>query len=169
MVEKLNSVKEELRNRVIRKAEKLGANALIGIDFESSKLGDIIMVSMTATAVHIEKIISDLPFTEKDQREAEKKVEEEKRRKEKIAWQAAREEMFRTNQMNTDAIISIFTQLDDAKEMKNTITDLSQKYPGYFYPEFLESLDNSVLLGKMYGKRLGADDFISKLKEYLAR
>lgn len=55
MIEKLNLAKKELRDRVCTKAEQLGANALIGIDFESSKLGDIIMVSMTATAVHIEK------------------------------------------------------------------------------------------------------------------
>lgn len=55
MVNKLNEVKRLLRTRIINKAATLGANALIGIDFESSKLGDLIMVSMTATAVKIEK------------------------------------------------------------------------------------------------------------------
>ena len=71
MVDKLNNTKTELRDRVCRKAERLGANALIGIDFESSKLGDIIMVSMTATAVRIEKNISGLPCAEKDFRDAD--------------------------------------------------------------------------------------------------
>ena len=69
MVDKLNKTKTELRDRVCRKAERLGANALIGIDFESSKLGDIIMVSMTATAVRIEKNNSGLPCAEKDLRD----------------------------------------------------------------------------------------------------
>jgi uncharacterized protein YbjQ (UPF0145 family) len=63
MIEKLNNVKAELRKRVISKAERAGANALIGIDFESSRLGDLLMVSMTATAVKIEKIIEPLPLT----------------------------------------------------------------------------------------------------------
>jgi len=54
--EKLNEVKTALRDRVKLKAAKMGANALIGIDFESSKVGDLIMVSMTATAVKVEKL-----------------------------------------------------------------------------------------------------------------
>ena len=57
MVDKLNDAKSNLRQRVISKASRLGANALIGIDFESSRLGNLILVSMTATAVKIDKII----------------------------------------------------------------------------------------------------------------
>ena len=55
-VEKLNEVKKTLRDRVKQKAVEMGANALLGVDFESSKMGDLMMVSMTATAVTIEKI-----------------------------------------------------------------------------------------------------------------
>ena len=54
--ERLNKVKESLRDRVKGKAAAMGANALIGVDFESSKVGELIMVSMVATAVKIEKI-----------------------------------------------------------------------------------------------------------------
>ena len=64
MIEKLNDVKAQLRNRVIERAAKLGANALIGIDFESSRLGSLLMVSFTATAVKIVKIVEPLPITE---------------------------------------------------------------------------------------------------------
>ncbi len=64
MIQKLNDIKIELRKRVMSKAQKVGANALIGIDFESSRLGDLLMVSITATAVKIEKIIDPLPITE---------------------------------------------------------------------------------------------------------
>lgn len=53
--ERLESIKNSLRNRVKEKAVKMGANALVGIDFEQSGMGDLIMVSMTATAVSIEK------------------------------------------------------------------------------------------------------------------
>ena len=56
MVNKLNDVKDQLKSRLVRKAVDMGANAMLGIDFESSKLGDLIMVSMTGTAVKIEKI-----------------------------------------------------------------------------------------------------------------
>jgi uncharacterized protein YbjQ (UPF0145 family) len=56
MINKLNEVKDQLKTRMVRKAVESGANAMLGIDFESSKLGDLIMVSMTGTAVKIEKI-----------------------------------------------------------------------------------------------------------------
>lgn len=55
MISKLNAVKDQLKTRMIQKAVDAGANAMLGIDFESSKLGDLIMVSMTGTAVKIEK------------------------------------------------------------------------------------------------------------------
>ena len=56
MINKLNEVKDQLTTRLIRRAVDIGANAMLGIDFESSKLGDLIMVSMTGTAVKVEKI-----------------------------------------------------------------------------------------------------------------
>ena len=52
--DRLNQVKSTLRDRVKDKAARIGANALIGVDFESSSVGDLLMVSMTATAVVIE-------------------------------------------------------------------------------------------------------------------
>jgi uncharacterized protein YbjQ (UPF0145 family) len=55
MTDRLENIKEALRNRVKEKAVKMGASALVGIDFEQSGMGDLIMVSMTATAVSIEK------------------------------------------------------------------------------------------------------------------
>lgn len=55
MINKLNEVKDQLKARMVQKAVDAGANAMLGIDFESSKLGDLIMVSMTGTAVKIEK------------------------------------------------------------------------------------------------------------------
>ena len=55
MTSKLNQIKDQLKTKLIRKAVDLGANAMLGVDFESSKLGDLIMVSMTGTAVRVEK------------------------------------------------------------------------------------------------------------------
>ena len=55
MTNKLNEVKEQLKTRLIEKAIDMGANAMLGVDFESSKLGDLIMVSISGTAVRIEK------------------------------------------------------------------------------------------------------------------
>ena len=75
MISKLNSIKQTLRERVISKAKTLGANALIGIDFKSSKHDDIIMVSMVATAVKIDKIITPLPLTQAEQKKQEELVQ----------------------------------------------------------------------------------------------
>lgn len=57
MTNRIAEVKAKLRDRVILKAAEIDANALIGIDFESSMaIGNSILVSMTATAVTVEKI-----------------------------------------------------------------------------------------------------------------
>lgn len=167
MVEKLNAAKFRLRERVIQKASQLGANALIGIDFESSKLGDIIMVSMTATAVHIEKIVSDLPYTERNQREDIEKERQQKAQQERAVWEATREDIKRTSDITPEAILSLVSQLDDAREMNEVIHDFSSNNPGYFSPDFLEGLSSSVELGRMYGKRVGAESFVANLKKYL--
>ena len=63
ITDRLNDIKTKLRKRVEQNAQKAGANALIGVDFESSKLGDLIMVSMTATAVRIEQLADFNPNT----------------------------------------------------------------------------------------------------------
>lgn len=65
MIDKLNEIKYDLKSRLVSKAIDLGANAMLGIDFESSKLGDLIMVSMTGTAVKIKKA-EDQTDQEKD-------------------------------------------------------------------------------------------------------
>lgn len=54
VTKRLNEVKNILKERLMEKAVENGANALLGIDFESSSIGDLMMVSMTATAVVIE-------------------------------------------------------------------------------------------------------------------
>ena len=41
ITDRLNDIKTKLRKRVEQNAQKAGANALIGVDFESSKLGDL--------------------------------------------------------------------------------------------------------------------------------
>lgn len=61
MIEKLNEVKTRLKQRLMQDAARMGANAMLGIDFESSKLGELIMVSMTGTAVVIKKADSHAP------------------------------------------------------------------------------------------------------------
>lgn len=56
ITERLKAVKKILRERVIDNAADIGANALLGIDFESSMgSSNSLMVSMSATAVFIVK------------------------------------------------------------------------------------------------------------------
>ena len=77
MIERLNMIKAALKHRVVRKADNLGANAIIGVSFESSRIGELLMVSMTGTAVKIERLADYNPETiESNQRIIE---EEEKR------------------------------------------------------------------------------------------
>ena len=54
---RINELKNELINRLKAKAVAQGANAIVGIDFESTMPGgSAIMVSANGTAVIIEKI-----------------------------------------------------------------------------------------------------------------
>ena len=81
MIERLNMIKAALKHRVIRKADNLGANAIIGVSFESSRLGELLMVSMTGTAVKIERLADYNPETiENNQR----MIEEEEKRNERL-------------------------------------------------------------------------------------
>lgn len=59
VTERLNEIKGILKDRIKAKALDNGANALLGIDFESSSVGDLMMVSMTATAVVIEPVTNN--------------------------------------------------------------------------------------------------------------
>ena len=81
MIERLNMIKAALKHRVIRKADNLGANAIIGVSFESSRIGELLMVSMTGTAVKIERLADYNPETiESNQRI----IEEEEKRNERL-------------------------------------------------------------------------------------
>ena len=81
MIDRLNTVKAALKHRVKRKADGLGANALIGVSFESSRIGELLMVSMTATAVKVEQLADYNPETvESNQR----MIEEEEKRNERL-------------------------------------------------------------------------------------
>ena len=81
MIERLNMIKAALKHRVVRKADNLGANAIIGVSFESSRIGELLMVSMTGTAVKIERLAGYNPETiESNQRI----IEEEEKRNERL-------------------------------------------------------------------------------------
>ncbi len=46
--------RETAQYEMIRRAEALGANAVIGIDFDYETIGNMLMVSVTGTAVVVE-------------------------------------------------------------------------------------------------------------------
>lgn len=167
MIDKLNEEKANLRNRVIKKAAQLGANALIGIDFESSKLGDLMMISMTATAVKIEKIAEGLPVTEKQLYEQEEEKMNLAKREEQRKAMVARAEILNTENISKDDIIGAIKSMNDANEMREGIIQLAEKNPNLFSEEFIQSLDTSVEVGRIYGRSVGADNFIQKLTSYL--
>ena len=168
MIEKLNSAKAALRDRVIRKAAQFGANALIGIDFESSKLGDLIMVSMTATAVRIEKIVSGLPYTEKDEREEQVRQAEKLAQEQKAVFLANREDALKNGTFARDSLLHSLASMDSATDMYAFVQELSEKHPGLFSPDILRELEDSVTLERMYGRRTGVSNFTNKITKYLS-
>lgn len=149
MINKLNEVKQNLRNRLVQKAQRLGADALIGIDFESSRLGDLIMVSMTATAVKLDKIDSPLPVLRRDAMRAQE-VEQQKQREEEKAQRLA---AAKSGLATFDALFVMDTvqELQTTKEIVEYITELSLMHPNIFDEEFIAQLTRYIQLERMYG------------------
>ncbi len=165
MVDKLNDVKMQLRERVIEKAKKLGANALIGIDFESSKVGDLIMVSMTATAVKIDRIISPLPYTETQQEQkhkADRKVIEKAERSQRQEPVPEQPHGF-----DKESFWIALNELQSAKEMVEFIQAEAAKYPDIFSDSLISSISKYPQLERMYGRGAGRKDVLFIVMEHL--
>ena len=118
MIERLNTVKAALKYRVIRKAENLGANALIGVSFESSRIGELVMVSMTATAVKIETLVDYCPETvesnKRMQEEEQKRIERLKR----VEEQRRQDELRRAEEQRKDD--EFFASFGITEELSST-------------------------------------------------
>lgn len=173
MIDKLNEVKNELRRRVISKAQKAGANALIGIDFESSRIGDLLMVSMTATAVKIEKIIDPLPNTdgaaarlqhekelaEEIKREEEKKKRRETERKEKIA-------NGEFCLIDREDLLERLKQMDSTTEMLEEVKKAMSEDPLLLTDDQLEKLKKCDVTARMYGMCMGMKTFLKDIEGF---
>lgn len=161
MIEKLNNVKAELRARIIQKAEKLGANALIGIDFESSRLGDLLMVSMTATAVRIEQIVGDRPYTVSDKaRDDAEKAEKQREEEMKARLDKARQ----SNSFSSESFLHDLSLMENTVEMMDYVKSAAARFPELFPDSLIKSLENSVFLGRLYGSAAGRADFLTAVK-----
>ena len=163
IMDALEQAKSELRNRVIRKAERLGANALIGIDFESSHLGDLVMVSMTATAVKIEKIIRPLPYTVMD------KAIEESAQEHKGSQRQAEEKrraLLDNPSFDGKKLLDVLEDMKTAQEMSDYMTQVSEQYPGAFDESIFQQIKTSVNTERLYGKGTGTESIIKAVKQY---
>ena len=170
MVDKLNEVKLQLRQRVIDKAKQLGADGLIGIDFESSKLGDLIMVSMTATAVKLDRIVSPLPLlqTQQDRKcTAERKVKETEVRDQ--GQDQDREEPREPGVSGFDKV-SFWRALNEfqtAREMIEYVRMQSAQHPDILTDSLVSSIGKYQQLERMYGKGAGRKDILNAVGDYL--
>ncbi len=166
IVDKLNDVKMQLRQRVIEKAEQLGADALIGIDFESSKLGDLIMVSMTATAVKLDRIVSPLPSLQSQQDRkytAERKVKETEARDQ--GQEVPREPA--VSRFDKVGFWRTLNEFQTAREMIEYVRMQSAQFPDIFDDSLLSSISKYQQLERMYGKGAGRKDVLNVVGEYL--
>ena len=155
MIDKLNSVKQTLRNAVEEKATKMGANALIGVDFESSKLGDLIMVSMTATAVKIEKLADYDPITEEGlvrrqnaeriQREQEEQANERERQLQKVMQSLEGDDLGLASFLVECGTCTRFLEIKKLWESSG----LSKDAP--IFCEIYNELDKKAAFERMYG------------------
>lgn len=170
MVDKLNEVKLQLRQRVIGKAEKLGADGLIGIDFESSKLGDLIMVSMTATAVKLDRIVSPLPLlqTQQDRKcAAERKVKETEVRDQ--GQDQDREELREPGVSGFDKVSfwRVLNEFQTAREMIEYVRMQAAQHPDILTDSLVSSIGKYQQLERMYGKGAGRKDILNAVGDYL--
>lgn len=166
MIGRLNEIKRTLRDRVEQKAALLGANALIGIDFESSKLGDLIMVSMTATAVKIEKLAEFVPLTVERKNAEEKKHESEEKGKriQRLAQET-----------NTDYVHGIEAFIEEAPNCRNFM-EIKEVWNGLNLPkndltsDISKKIESSAHMERLYGgtTKEKIRDFISAVEKYLA-
>lgn len=163
MISRLNTVKAELRNRLVKEAKARGADALIGIDFESSRLGDLIMVSMTATAVKLDKIESPLPVLLSEVQKTREAEQQQKLKEEK----ALRMEKAMAAGLTFDstAVLRILEDFQTTKEIVNYIKEQAQIYPDIFDEDLISQLNRCVSLERMYGSC--RTDAIQILKEHL--
>ena len=163
MIDKLNRVKQQLRDRVTKKARDMGANALIGIDFESSKLGDLLMVSMTATAVKIEKIVSPLPVTEGEL----KKQEAEKAQQQALeAKRQRREAMSGEIQFDAAQFLEMLQSCETSREMMDLVQRYAETDPDLFPDAIMEQLKGCMQLERMFGKGTGKTKILAILNEH---
>ena len=170
MVDKLNEVKLQLRQRVIDKAKQLGADGLIGIDFESSKLGDLIMVSMTATAVKLDRIVSPLPLlqTQQDRKcTAERKVKETEVRDQ--GQDQDREELREPGASGFDKVSfwRVLNEFQTAREMIEYVRMQSAQHPDILTDSLVSSIGKYQQLERMYGKGAGRKDILNVVGDYL--
>lgn len=153
MITKLNTVKTQLRNRLVKEAQRRGADALIGIDFESSRLGDLIMVSMTATAVKLDKIESPLPVLRSDTvraQEAEKQRQREEESAQRLAKAKAAAEAA-DFVFNPTVVLNTLPDFKTTKEVVNYIAELAQIYPDIFDENIIAQLDHYLKFERIYG------------------
>lgn len=165
IIDKLNKIKHQLRERVIVQAKKLGANALIGIDFESSKLGDLIMVSMTATAVKIDKIVSPLPLTHTESI----RLEEEKKKTEKaLERQRLIEELRQQpNSFSKEYFLETLCEFQTTQDMIGYIEKMANEHPDIFNDDIVQKVKRSGQLERLYGKGVGKQGILKEIKAYL--
>lgn len=164
MIDKLNNVKYQLRERVINRARKLGANALIGIDFESSKLGDLIMVSMTATAVKIDKIVSPLPLTQSENT----RKEEERIKAERALERQRVTEQFQKQPDNfsREYFWETLCSFQTAREMVAYVEKTACENPYILDDDIILKVKSSGQLERFYGKGVGRQEILNTIKSY---
>lgn len=149
IIDKLNTVKTQLRNRLIKEAQRRGADALIGIDFESSRLGDLIMVSMTATAVKLDKIESPLPVLRGDTVRAQEEEKQKKLEEEKAQRLAKAKEAGQT--FDPTLVLSVIEDFNTTKELIDYIEEQSQIYPDIFHEAIIDQLTRFLAVERIYG------------------
>lgn len=155
MIEKLNEVKKSLRDRVIQKAKSIGANALIGIDFESSRLGDLIMVSMTATAVKIDRITDPMPNTElaDKKKQAEEAAKAEAMKQEAEQQQRLEEIHSKVANFDRNAFLADLRNCESTKEAYDHAIASGISFENDVLKKMQECVTTEQIFGKGSGKR----------------
>lgn len=163
----LSRMKTEVQNK---------ADAIIGIQSSVCSMNGVmsfILVTVSGTAVKLEKIIEPLPVTERSREKAE---EEKRQALERVRLEEHKrqlEEQHRTmlergeiTAVDREALLTVLRSLDSAADMMTEAEKAQSIDPTLFSPEILETLRKNIETGRVYGKRVGALNFIKQVEQY---
>lgn len=160
----------------MRSSLKKKADAIIGIQTSICSMNGIaayILVTVTGTAVRLEKILEPLPVTESSKQKAEAARQAAEAEKQ---IEAATQEVEAAFQRGLET--GVFTPvdrgqfllhlkgLDSVGDMLEEIRKARETDPSLFPQDFADKLKDNLELSRLYGKRVGVQNLLKQVEQF---